>query len=287
MQVHPSQISPAESFDVFYFIRNHTDANTYYVRARIYDVRTGELLDTVNLSQSPTNSRLFIKTLQAPADPVGMGRNIVAIATVYTDSAYTTRSDDYEEQEQYYLIKAIPPIVVGGGGGIDPRSLSDMLDGLEERIARRFPKAEKPQDFPSEQLFGTIGVLHREIGRIPKDVFDPKHLHAHLDSIKSSIESIPQPEPVDLAPVMEAIRRIPELIRDAIDEAAHNVKLTGVVLAQDQKATLDRMAQEIVKKASAGLEELMSRQELTIPLFSIMSRKEPQPAQAEPPFHIM
>src|SRR5438552_1488540 len=105
MQVYPSQISPAEPYDVFYFIRNPLDAATYYVRAKIYDVRTGELLDTANLDQSSTNSRLFLKRLQAPGDPGSNGRNIVAIASVYTDSGYTTKSDIYEEQEQYYLIK--------------------------------------------------------------------------------------------------------------------------------------------------------------------------------------
>src|SRR5437773_720063 len=117
MQVAPNQISPGEAFDVFYFVRNHLDATTYYVRAKIYDVRTGELLDTQNLTQSSTNSRLFIKTVQAQPDPTGYGRNIVAIATVYTDSGYTTKSESYEEQEQYYLIKSIPLML--GGGGVD------------------------------------------------------------------------------------------------------------------------------------------------------------------------
>src|ERR1043165_263120 len=115
MQVHPSQISPGESFDIFYFIRNHTDSTTYYVQAKVYDVRTGELLATENLAQSPTNSRLFIKTIHAPPDPSGYGRNIVAIATVYTDSGYATKSQNYEEQEQYYLIKSAQTMFGGGG----------------------------------------------------------------------------------------------------------------------------------------------------------------------------
>src|SRR4051812_21979151 len=114
MQSAPSQISPGESFDLFYFIRNHTDATTYYVRARIYDVRTGELLDTLDLAQSSTNARLFIKTATAPVDPTGYGRSIVSIASVYTDSGYTTKSENYEEQEQYFLVKTLAPL--GGGG---------------------------------------------------------------------------------------------------------------------------------------------------------------------------
>src|SRR5436190_16248483 len=126
MQVAPSQISPGESFDIFYFIRNHTDSTTYFVRAVVYDVRTGEVLLTTNLDQASTNARLFTKTVQAPADPVGIGRNIVAIASVYTDSGYTTKSTDYEEQEQYYLIRTAAPVL--GGGGVDYRTLREIVD---------------------------------------------------------------------------------------------------------------------------------------------------------------
>src|SRR5215204_177038 len=105
MQIHPAQVTPGENFDLFYFLRNHTDSTTYYIRAVLYDVRTGEVLATQNLTQSPINSRLFTATLQSPPDPQSIGRNIVSIATVYTDSSYTTKSSDYEEQEQYFLIR--------------------------------------------------------------------------------------------------------------------------------------------------------------------------------------
>src|SRR3954454_3644107 len=118
MQLHPQQINPGEPFDLFFFIRNHTDSTTYYVRAVLYDGRTGAILATQNLSQSSINSRLFLATLQSPPDPQSIGRNIVSIATVYTDSSYSTKSTDYEEQEQYFLIRS-EPLFYGGGGGVD------------------------------------------------------------------------------------------------------------------------------------------------------------------------
>jgi hypothetical protein len=64
--------------------------------------------------------------LQAPADSVGVGRNIVAVASLHTDSGYTTKSPDYEEQEQYFLIKAVPA-VFGGGGGLDARTTREIV----------------------------------------------------------------------------------------------------------------------------------------------------------------
>src|SRR5262245_51515555 len=128
MQVAPNQISPGEPFDIFYFVRNPLDSTTYYVRAKVYDVRTGELLDTIVLEQSPTNTRLFIKTVQAPPDPAGYGRNIVAIASVYLDSGFTQQSESYEEQEQYYLIKAVLPMMGGAVGGIDYRAMRELME---------------------------------------------------------------------------------------------------------------------------------------------------------------
>src|SRR5690349_17533597 len=126
MQVAPNQISPGEPFDVFYFLRNPLNGTTYYVRARIYDVRTGELLSTIALEQSPANAHLFIKTVQSPPDPGGYGRNIVAIAGVYLDAAFTQQSESYEEQEQYYLIKSVAPVL--GGGGVDMRAMREMME---------------------------------------------------------------------------------------------------------------------------------------------------------------
>src|SRR4051794_10451153 len=152
MQVAPNQISPGENFDIFYFVRNPLDSTTYFVRAKVYDVRTGELLSTIALEQSPTNSRLFIKTVQAPADPSGYGRNIVAIASVYTDSGFTTQSESYEEQEQYYLIKAVAPVL--GGGGVDMRAIRDMVEEIVSKGLKSLPAPSTPAEFPSEALFG-------------------------------------------------------------------------------------------------------------------------------------
>src|SRR5207248_1827683 len=155
MQVAPSQISPGENFDIFYFIRNHTDSTPYYIQAVVYDVRTGAILLTSNLSQTSTNSRLFSATVQAPADSTGIGRNIVAIATVYTDSVYTTKSTDYEEQEQYYLIRAIAPVL--GGGGIDPRMLREIVQGEITKAISNIPKPERMPPLPFDAIFGTLG----------------------------------------------------------------------------------------------------------------------------------
>jgi hypothetical protein len=281
MQVAPSQISPGESFDIFYFIRNHTDATTYYVRAKLYDVRTGELLDTQALDQSATNSRLFLKTIQAPSDPTGYGRNIVAIATVYTDSGYTTKSETYEEQEQYYLIKAVLPMM-GGGGSIDMRELSGLV---EKVLDKKLKELSQPADLPTmpwDSLFGALGALQREVNRIPKDSFDPSALSTQIEALKAAIESRPQFKETDLSRVNVGVERVLTAIASARQENAR----AATTLQSQQERTANAIADTALAKFETGLKELMSRQELTIPLSSLIKEKQPAEPQAADVSHL-
>src|SRR5436190_3388397 len=211
MQVAPSQISPAENFDIYFFVRNPNDSTTYYIRAVVYDVRTGEVLLTTNLDQTATNPRIFTKTVQAPADPVGIGRNIVAIASVYTDSGYTTKSTDYEEQEQYYLIRPVSPLTLGGGGGVDYRTLREIVQEEVQKGISRIPKPTPAPDMPFDAIFGTLGALQREINRIPKELFDGSSIVAKLAAIQNQIAELP--EKTDLSPVLTQLAAILQLLQ--------------------------------------------------------------------------
>jgi hypothetical protein len=269
MQVAPSLISPSEAFDVFYFIRNHTDGTTYYVRARIYDVRTGELLNTVDLAQAATNSRLFIKTLQAPADPVGLGRNIVAIASVYTDSAYTTKSDAYEEQEQYFLIRAVSPFALsgGGGGGVDYQLLREMLD---EAVAKGLKALPTPKDIELpdqpdmsfvDALFGTLGKILQELNRVPKKTADLgaiiKKIEAGQVTLLSAIDALPQP---DTAPMEKALEELSAAIKKLPDNKAFQTFSTGL------QALVKTTLKEVEGNLEEALTEVIESQEITIPV---------------------
>jgi hypothetical protein len=104
MRAHPSQITPEKISTSS--IPPQSERRDHLLRpAIIYDLRTGAVLSTVPLTRSAYNPHLFITTLQAAADNVGLGRKIVGVASLYTDSGYTTKSPDYEEQEQYFVIK--------------------------------------------------------------------------------------------------------------------------------------------------------------------------------------
>jgi hypothetical protein len=275
MQVAPNQISPGEPFDIFYFVRNPLDNTTYFVRAKVYDVRTGELLSTIALEQSPTNTRLFIKTVQAPPDPSGYGRNIVAIASVYTDSGFTSQSENYEEQEQYYLIKAVAP-VLGGGGGVDYRVMREMVEEILSKGLKNLPVPSAPAEFPSEALFGAIGALQREINRVPKEI-DLSAVSESLGAIQDAISAIPQPEKPDLSALTQAVNNILfeiEQLRPFVQQVGAAISATLERLIKDQGTAL-------LSQVEGGLKDLMGRQELTVPFSSLMQEKKPMQSPIE------
>ena len=280
MQVRPSQISPGDNFDIFYFVRNPNDSTTYYVQAVVYDVRTGAILQTVNLTQATTNSRLFIKTLQAPADPSGYGRNVVAIATVYTDAGYTTKSTDYEEQEQYFLVRAVMPDLVGGGGGVDYRHVREMMQAELKPVLDKLnePEPEEQAETDSLQsLYGAIGALQREVNRIPKEldlsgITDGlAAIKATLDGIQSAMAILAQPDPEpDFSPIMAGL----QTLSDGLAALDQRVLSIGAAQASTLVGEL-RGAMDGLKKT---VTDAIQSHEITIPLKGM----NPQPQQPTP-----
>ncbi len=283
MQLHPSQISPSDPYDIFYFIRNHTDSTTYYVQAVVYDIRTGAVLSTLPLTRSTTNTRLYTTTTQAPSDPSGYGRNIVAVATVYTDSGYTTKSTDYEEQEQYFLVKNSVSELFVGGGGVDYRELRHIVaEELDTRLSTQLK--------PFDGVLGAIGAIQREVNRIPKEL-DTEHILFALDDLSRKL-----PKETDLSSVIDRLKRIqatldalpePEKV-DLTDLAQGFASLSEAIHALDQRratdtgATLDMLRQEIshsVMEMEKRITEVINSQELSFPVQrSVKSATQTQPS---------
>lgn len=279
MQVHPSQISPGEPFDIFYFVRNHTDATTYYVQAKVYDVKTGELLATHALTQSPVNARLYSKTIDAPPDPVGYGRNIVAIATVYTDSGFSSKSENYEEQEQYYLVKSVLPFAGVGGGGIDPHTLREIVQEELKTAIDGLPKPEKLRvpDAPDmsfvDALFGALGAITREVGRIPKEGADLSSIRNQIANLGKMVEGRPQFQPTDLSSLAEVTQNV--LAR--LESVAKELKVSNGQVVQVFESALKDFATTFGEEIAAKIDEAVSSQEITLPLsFTPRTRKAPK-----------
>lgn len=284
MQVHPQQVSPGEAYDVFYFLRNHTDAGTYYIQGKTYDVKTGEVLDTFALAQSATNSRLFLATRQAPPDPVGYGRSIVTIATVYTDSGFTAKSENYEEQEQYFLVKGAP-LFAGGGGTIDITALAEAVaehlkkGAKDEKKTQNVTKVEKVNLDFVESLFGSIGALQREINRIPKEALDLRPIKEQIADLKAVIGKRPEFEATDLSTIEAMLTDT----LDAISALETAIKTGNAHLIQLFEAKLSAFGAQFETSIGAKIDESIQSQEIELPMTMRVKGRSKEAAPAADP----
>ena len=96
---------------------DHTDGTTYFVRAVVRNARTSQLIATINLVKQ-SGVQEYKQDYQIPADTSGQGMYITIVTSVYTDSGYTTKSEDYGDEGETYLVD-VRRRSWGGGGGSD------------------------------------------------------------------------------------------------------------------------------------------------------------------------
>ena len=262
----PDSIIPSQPFTLSYYISDHTDTATYYVRARIYDATTGELLETHDLTQQATNPHLYSKRVQAPGDTSGHGRKIIVVATAYEDSGYTTKAAAYQEQAENYIV--IKTISSGGGGfGIDYRVLRDIV---QEEVAKikipEPPKIEKPV-MQWDTVLGAIGALQREINRIPKDLSPV--IQQIVDELKKAIEGKDVTPETDLSPVIQQID-------DLRNEIALNHS-EDISIADANKEALKKELPPVIEKITA---DALGRTKFNfnMPFSANVQGMEPKPA---------
>src|SRR6185369_1823353 len=109
------QLEPQQFYTLARGLEDHTDSGTYYVQAVVRNARTDALIDTVNLTDN--GNRRFTKPWLAPADPTGLGLDILITYTVYTDSGYTTKAENYGEKfDEHTVLRRMNPNLHSGGG---------------------------------------------------------------------------------------------------------------------------------------------------------------------------
>lgn len=182
------QLNPRESFTIVRQIEDHTDTNTYYVRAVVRNAKTDVLLATVNLTDR--GSQRFSKDYLVPADASGNGLWISITTSVYTDSGYTTKSANYGDRLDIYLVQERYQFNPNypSGPDIDYKRIKKIVD---ETVSEKIKDIDFPEPLP------------------PKEVnFSPV-----IKAIKDI--DIPKPQEVDLGPV---ITKLEDLGRSVIKE---------------------------------------------------------------------
>ncbi len=266
----PNQLIPSQPYTLSYFITDHTDNNTYYVRAVVYDASTGEILDTQNLTRQTTNTRLFSKVAQAPGDSSGHGRRIVVVATAYEDSGYVTKSSIYQEQsENYIVIKAGAGLTLGGGygTGVDYRSINDAIiagiDPISKYLKKIFEKLDTvsiaistiPVDkFNPQPILDTLSNLSKKISLLPTDKFDATELLSKIEDVKKAIISKEITPKTDLSAVMEAFSKLDKLVSENHSENLSTIKPLIDSIKESLPPLLDKYVKEVVSKQKFTLE---------------------------------
>jgi hypothetical protein len=213
-------LRPQRNFTIVRQIANHLDTTTYYVRAVIRDAYTDEILATLNLDDK--GGQRFTKNWQVSPDPSGLGREISIVTSVYTDSGYTTKSENYGDEENSHLIEENIQRG-GGGGGVDYYTLRKI-------IQEELDKLPKPEPFP--------------------DIPTPQ-VNVRLDSVLSAISELkvalkPEtPEKVDFAPLMRELYSLRQAISEK--EVTPETDISPVLQKLMEKDDNDEMTrQELV-----------------------------------------
>lgn len=214
-------LRPQRNYTIVRQLANHLDSGTYYVRAVVRDSYTDVILATLDLDDK--GGQRFTKSWLVAPDPSGLGRDISIVSSVYTDSGYTTKSENYGDEENGYLIEANNLVGRGGGGsGIDSYTLRKVLkEELEkfdiEELFKKYTKEQETVDY--ERIEGCMKhceptdltpVLEAIKDKAITKPTDLEPVMKVLTKISKSIDSI---EPTDIQPVIEAIHKneIPKL----------------------------------------------------------------------------
>lgn len=275
-------VQPQSRFPVVRQLSDPSDGGTYYVQAvvRKYVNDTEAVVDTLNLTNQ--GGQRFSKYWQTPADPSGEGLYISIVTTVYTDPAYTVKSDVYGLEETTYLIaNRLTPLQRAGGGGIDVRTMrrvmqEEIAKAKPDDTAEKKPKAAvKAAPARWDDILSAIDALKEAIPKAA-DPVDFAPVMQGLDALSQAIEAKEVTPATDLTPVLQAIA-------DLKDSCAHDYEEFTAKLEEFAKTA----PEAIIKAVHAGLAQIIQGATFTIaPTMAKMNLPAPQKEEKGIPFDL-
>lgn len=158
------QIAPREYYPIVRQLYDPLDETTYYVRATIRNENTGQTIATEDLTD--LGNQLFQKRWQAPGDTSGLGFWISISTRVYTDSGYTTLSQNHEQMVETHLIfdrsRPLGGGSSGGGEGVSYKKIKETVSELLDERKKKEEKAnkkEEPEEEPEPEEKIDLGPL--------------------------------------------------------------------------------------------------------------------------------
>ncbi len=260
------QINPREYFTLARGLEDHTDSSTYYVRAVIRNGKTDAVIDTVNLTDN--GNRRFTAQWQAPADVSGNGTDIIVTYTVYTNSGYTTKAENYGEKFDEHLVLArITQANVGGGGALGGADIDykKIRTIIEEVIMAESEadKSEEPTVNPLEEITTSIATKLDILLKKPSTPVDFSPIVQSIVSIKNDLAEVISMHKGHMEIMPEMMKKFMEVQTgvisklDAIDPAGLKDSLDKID-STAIKAQQDQMLQKMTEFFSNDMEKIIS-----------------------------
>lgn len=241
-------LRPQKNFTVVRQLANHTDTATYYVRAVIRDAFTDEILATLDLDSK--GGQRFSKAWLVAADVSGQGRDISIVTSVYTNSGYTTKSENYGDEENTHIIENANFMGGGvsmGGGKLDSATIRRIFVEEFKKIKEEDTKEPEGATEAPE----------------PEDTRLIEKLDEVLTAVKAiNIPEVQQSEKVDLQPILNGMSTIYNAILDkevTPPTDLNEVKTIATNIVDSNRQLAERVI-DIVKGTEDVVQEIVSTQ---------------------------
>lgn len=241
------QLHPRESFVITHQLNNSYITDTSYVRAVIRNAKTDTILDTLDLTDKGDGR--FTTEWQVPADASGQGFWVSIITSVYSDSGYTTKSQNYGDEANTYLVQERFNHNlggVGGGGGPD----------IDYKKIRKIIKEEIGKiDFPEVEIEPVIVTNIKEIikeVKVPEIKVVESFKEMDISSLQEGIKEIlketsSKKSSLDLSPLFAYLKNV-EGATKALHDRIDNLKLKPEADDKEEETSDIRVSKFLGKK---------------------------------------
>jgi len=216
-------LRPQRNFTVVRQIANHTDTDTYYVRAVIRNTYTDAIIETLDLTNR--GSQRFSKNWQVPADPSGQGLEISIVTSVYTDSGYTTKSENYGDEENSYLIEdkevnGRSGGYVGAGGGPDARTIRRIIQEELDKVKPEPIEIPKPKEYEMrwDDILNAVKEIKSSVNNVANKKPDYSVLIDAMKELYSAIEKREVTPATDVSPMMNMAEFHKNELKDILNQ---------------------------------------------------------------------
>jgi len=272
-------LKPQQNFTVVRQIANHLDASTYYVQAVIRNAYTDELITTLQLTDK--GGQRFSKNWQVPADPSGMGFYISIVTSVYTDSGYTTKSENYGDEESTHLVSDVFALPArSGAGGLDSYTVRRIF---KEELAKAQPEPPEAPEMRFDEVLSALAALRSAVEDAEAPEADDDESEARILGAIASLQQAIQDKPVtpatDTTPLVDQMTAMAQVIQSAVRELS---MLEGSI--SNLVEALNHMQANFSKDVVGELDRIVKETEFAIaPSTAKLSLGKPKPDADEEP----